>query len=96
MSEMGGYHIHRMIQDLLRDSAAAAQFAVDPSDAFARYGVTAEEASLLETLSIEGMAALQVHPNLQMKYLRLRAQPGAVGKLKRGPLDAYLSRLLEG
>jgi len=92
---MGGYHIHRMIQDLLRDSAAAAQFAVDPADTFARYGVTSEEAGLLESLSIEGMSALQVHPNLQMKYLRLRSLPGAAGKPKRGPLDAYLSRLIE-
>lgn len=87
------YRVHRMIQDLLRDPKAARTFAEDPQSAFERYGIAADEAELLETRGIAEMGQLGVHPNLQMKYLRLRRPSGAA--TGPGALDAYLERLRE-
>ncbi len=84
-----------MIQDILRDPRAAAEFAQDPEDAFKRYGISVEEAALLESRTVEGMGQLGIHPNLQMKYLRLRRRQPPAGQFTPGPLDAYLDRLLE-
>lgn len=81
-----------MIQDLMRDPVAAQAFATDPEPSFERYGVTPREATLLEERSIEAMTAAGVHPNLQMKYLRLRKPSAATAA--PGPLDAYLPQLL--
>jgi hypothetical protein len=97
MAVIAPYRIHRMIQDLLRDPVAARSFADDPQPAFDRYGVTAAEAAMLEDRTIEAMNALGVHPNLQMKYLRLRKAAAADDtSAAAGPLDAYLDRLKEG
>lgn len=94
MATRAPYRIHRMIQDLLRDPQAAQTFARDPYPAFASYGITEAEAALLEAGTIESMTRLGVHPNLQMKYLRLRKAPSEPGtQLPPGPLDAYLDRL---
>lgn len=83
-----------MIQDLIRDASAAQVFAKDRQWVFDRYGITAAEAAALESLSIDAMGELGVHPNLQMKYLRLRKAPSVVGAAPiPGPLDAYLDRL---
>ena len=88
------YRIHRMIQDLLSDPAEARAFADNPQPAFDRYGVTAEEGALLEAKTVEAMSKLGVHPNLQMKYLKLRKPPVPPGAAAApGPLDAYLDRL---
>lgn len=84
------YRIHRMIQDLVRDPAAARGFADDPQPVFDRYGIAPGEVALLEERSIAGMTQLGVHPNLQMKYLRLRRTPNPGAS---GALDAYLDRL---
>lgn len=92
MSTRAPYRIHRMIQDLVHDPIAARNFAEDPQTAFDRYAIQPGEAALLEARSIEAMTQLGVHPNLQMKYLRMRRPPGTAGP---GPLDAYLDRLLE-
>ncbi|RVT92938.1 hypothetical protein [Sphingomonas crocodyli] len=81
-----------MIQDLLRDAAAAEQFSIDPAPVFERYAVTSGEAAMLEAGTIEAMTDLGVHPNLQMKYLRLRKGKATA---QAGPLDVYLDRLLE-
>lgn len=90
------YRVHRMIQDLMRNPAEAASFANDPAADYRRYGLTEREAALLETGTLEAMTELGVHPNLQMKYLRLRKAAGDGAKLiGTGPLDAYLDRLLE-
>ncbi len=89
------YHIHRMIQDLLGDEAAAKVFAHDPQWVFDRYGVTADEVAALDARTIESMGALGIHPNLQMKYLRLCKVPSAGAVPPPGPLDAYLDRLKE-
>ena len=96
MAAVAPYRIHRLIQDTLRDPARARAFAVDPQPIFDHYGVTASEAALLETRSVEAMSSLGVHPNLQMKYLRLRNPPVAPGaSAAPGPLAAYLARLME-
>lgn len=85
------YRVHKMIQDLMKDQPAAAAFASDPEPAFARYELREEEKALLRDGSPAALHALGVHPNLQMKYLRLRKPP------KPGPglLAAYLDRLTE-
>lgn len=80
---------------MLRNPRAAEEFAQDPAETFKRYGVSLEEAALLESRTVEGMGHLGIHPNLQMKYLRLRRQPPPPGQSAPGPLDAYLDRLLE-
>lgn len=90
------YRVHRLIQDLMRNPAEAALFAQDPAADYRRYGLTDDEARLLETGTLEAMTELGVHPNLQMKYLRLRKAGDEGAKLiGAGPLDAYLDRLLE-
>jgi hypothetical protein len=86
------YRVHKLIQDLMKDSGAAAAFAEDPEPAFAAYALTEEEKRLLRDGSPAALHQLGVHPNLQMKYGRLRApsKPGGPGFL-----DAYLDRLME-
>lgn len=86
------YRVHKMIQDLMKDPRAAAAFAEDPSETFEAYGLAEEEQSLLRDGSPAALHQLGVHPNLQMKYARLRAPPKSGGP---GLLDAYLDRLLE-
>lgn len=96
MAAQAPYRVHRMIQDLLADETAARVFAQDPQSIFDLYGINASEAAALEARTIESMSALGVHPNLQMKYLRLRKAPDVAGTTPpRGPLDAYLDRLKE-
>jgi hypothetical protein len=91
------YPVHKMIQDLMRDPAGAAAFAKDPEPVFDAYGLTEPEKALLREGSLPALHALGVHPNLQMKYARLRAVPGApgAGGAPGGPLAHYLDRLLE-
>lgn len=96
MAAIAPYRIHRLIQDTLRDSAQARALATDPQPVFDRYGITSGEVALLEARSVEAMGSLGVHPNLQMKYLRLRKQPvSSESAAAPGPLDAYLARLME-
>ena len=90
------YYIHRMIQNVHRDRAASAAFARNPAPFYAEYGLNERQIALLEEASIETMTELGVHPNLQMKYLRMRTPPLPPGTtVPPGPMDAYLSRLLE-
>ena len=87
------YRIHKLIQDLMKDQAAAAKFAADPEPAFAQYGLTEDEKKLLRDATPAALHQLGVHPNLQMKYGRLRKPPPEGGG--PGLLDAYPDRLLE-
>lgn len=89
------YPVHKMIQDLMRDPARAAQFSADPEPFFSEYGLTDDEKSLLREGSLPSLHKLGVHPNLQMKYARLRAVAGAPGGSGGGMLAAYLDRMLE-
>jgi 2'-aminobiphenyl-2,3-diol 1,2-dioxygenase small subunit len=89
------YRVHKLIQDLMRDPARAAAFAQDPEPAFDAFGLAEPEKALLRDGSPPALHALGVHPNLQMKYARLRAKPPPAGAAPGGggPLAAYLDRL---
>jgi 2'-aminobiphenyl-2,3-diol 1,2-dioxygenase small subunit len=88
------YRVHKLIQDLMRDPAGAAAFAKDPAPAFAAYGLTEAEQAQLRDGSPAALHALGVHPNLQMKYVRIRSA-GSPPPAGGGPLAAYLDRLQE-
>ena len=87
------YRVHKLIQDLMRDSTAAAAFAENPEPTFEAYGLTEAERQLLRDGSPPALHELGMHPNLQMKYARLRKPPGL--QATSGPLDAYLDKLME-
>ncbi len=83
------YRVHRLIQDLMCNPAEAAQFAKDPAASYQSYGLSDREVRLLETGLLDAMTELGVHPNLQMKFLRLRKASEDGAKLVgTGPLDA--------
>ena len=91
------YPVHQMIQDLMRDPAGAAAFSRDAEPFFEKYGLTDQEKALLREGSLAALHELGVHPNLQMKYARLRTVAGApgAGGSPGGPLAAYLDRIME-
>ena len=84
------YRVHRLIQDLNRDAGLAAEFAAAPEALFGRYAIEPEERELLRAGTPAALMRLGVHPNLQMKFLRLRRAPAAAGA---GPLAGYLRDL---
>lgn len=87
------YRVHKLIQDLMHDPKEAAAFAENPEPAFESYGLLEEQKALLRDGSLGALNTLAVHPNLQMKYLRIRsANKPAQGA---GPLADYLDRLME-
>jgi 2'-aminobiphenyl-2,3-diol 1,2-dioxygenase small subunit len=88
------YRVHRLIQDLMRDPAGAAAFAKDPEPTFTAYGLDEAEKASLRDGSPPALHALGVHPNLQMKYVRIRSTGGPPPS-GGGPLAAYLDRLTE-
>lgn len=71
------YPVHRLIQDLMRDPVRAAAFRQDPEAIFEQFGLTEEERALLRDGSRAALHRLGVHPNLQMKYGRIRRAPAA-------------------
>ena len=85
------YRVHKLIQDLMRDPARAAAFAQDPEPTFDAFGLAEPEKALLRDGSPGSLHSLGVHPNLQMKYARLRARAPPAGAA--GPMAAYLDRL---
>ena len=93
MSGTDPYRINRMIQDLNGDPVARERHCADPDFTYAAYGIDAEEQALLADGSIEAMARLNVHPNLQMKWVFINAKGPPRGA---GPLGAYRDRLLAG
>jgi hypothetical protein len=84
------YSVHRLIQDLNRDQTLARVFAADPEAVFAQYELAERERALLRDGSSAALIELGVHPNLQMKFYRLRTGPPGPGP---GPLDFYLRQL---
>jgi hypothetical protein len=89
------YRVHKLIQDLMRNPPRAAAFAQDPEPVFDAFGLAEPEKALLRDGSPAALHRLGVHPNLQMKYARLRAGPPPAGAAPPGggPLAAYLERL---
>jgi len=88
------YRVHRLIQDLNRDQRVAKAFATDPEALFDEYGLEANERAHLREGTPKALMELGVHPNLQMKFFKLKtglAKAGAGGL--KGPLDAYLRDL---
>ncbi len=84
------YRVHRLIQDLNRDPRLATTFVCDPEPVFQQYGIAKHERQLLREGTPRALMALGVHPNLQMKFLRIRPAPGGGGP---GPLASYLRDL---
>lgn len=89
------YRVHKLIQDLMRDPPRAAAFADDPEPIFEAFGLTEAEKALLRDGAPAALHALGVHPNLQMKYVRLKVRPTGAPPAGGGPMAAYLDRLLE-
>jgi hypothetical protein len=91
------YCVHKLIQDLVKNPAEAGRFAEDSEAFFDAYGLSPREKELLRDGSRQALGELGVHPNLQMKYARLRSTAPApsTGAAPGGPLAAYLDRLLE-
>jgi len=85
------YRIHRMIQDLMADPDAAKRFAQGPDATFDRYNITEAERGLLRDGSPKALQTLGIHPNLQMKYFKIRKAPNPGGG--GAPLAYYLERL---
>jgi hypothetical protein len=84
------YRVHRLIQDLNRDPKLAATFVSDPEPVFEQYGIAENERQVLRDGAPQALMMLGVHPNLQMKLLRIRRAAGAPGA---GPLASYLRDL---
>ena len=86
------YRVHRLIQDLNRDPGLVTTFLSDPDPVFRRYDITEHERQLLREGTPGALLKLGVHPNLQMKFLRIRSAPGG----GPGPLASYLRDLKLG
>jgi hypothetical protein len=87
------YRVHRLIQDLNRDPRLVATFESEPEAVFEQYGITDAERLLLRAGTPRALIELGVHPNLQMKFLRIRRAAGVGGP---SPLASYLRDLEQG
>ena len=88
------YRVHRLIQDLNRDPRLVVTFESEPETVFAQYGITDAERLLLREGTPRALMELGVHPNLQMKFLRIRRAAGVGGG--PSPLASYLRDLAQG
>jgi hypothetical protein len=87
------YRVHRLIQDLNRDPRLVAAFLREPEAVFQAYDIAENERQLLREGTPRSLIALGVHPNLQMKFLRIRRTAEGVGP---SPLASYLRDLGHG
>jgi len=87
------YRVHRLIQDLNRDPRLVDTFLTAPEAVFEEYGIAENERQLLREGTPRALLTLGVHPNLQMKFLRIRRAPGDG---RPGPLASYLRDLEHG
>ena len=87
------YRVHRLIQDLNRDPRLVDTFMREPAAVFQVYGITENERQLLREGTPQALMTLCVHPNLQMKFLRIRRASGGGGP---SPLESYLRDLGQG
>ena len=87
------YRVHRLIQDLNRDPRLVDTFMREPEAVYQVYGITENERQLLRDGTPQALMTLGVHPNLQMKFLRIRRASGGGGS---SPLESYLRDLGQG
>jgi 2'-aminobiphenyl-2,3-diol 1,2-dioxygenase small subunit len=87
------YRVHRLIQDLNRDPPLVEAFLREPEAVFQAYGIAESERQLLRDGTPRALITLGVHPNLQMKFLRIRRAPEGGGA---SPLASYLRDLGHG
>ena len=86
------YRVHRLIQDLNRDPRLVERFLREPEALFQAYGIAENERQLLREGTPRALMTLGVHPNLQMKFLRIRRAAGG----GPSPLASYLRDLGDG
>jgi hypothetical protein len=87
------YRVHRLIQDLNRDPRLVGSFVREPEAVFEVYGIAENERQLLREGTPRALMTLGVHPNLQMKFLRIRPASGGASP---SPLASYLRDLEQG
>ena len=87
------YRVHRLIQDLNRDPRLVESFLREPEAVFQAYAIAASEQQLLREGTPRALITLGVHPNLQMKFLRIRRAADGGGP---SPLASYLRDLGQG
>jgi hypothetical protein len=87
------YRVHRFIQDLNRDPRLVESFLREPEALFQAYAIAENERQLLREGTPRALMTLGVHPNLQMKFLRIRRAAEGGGP---GPLASYLRDLGQG
>jgi hypothetical protein len=87
------YRVHRLIQDLNRDPRLVVTFESEPETVFEQYAITDAERVLLREGTPRALMELGVHPNLQMKFLRIRRAAAVGGP---SPLASYLRDLEQG
>jgi 2'-aminobiphenyl-2,3-diol 1,2-dioxygenase small subunit len=87
------YRVHRLIQDLNRDPRLVETFRREPEAVFKAYDIAENERQLLRQGTPRALIALGVHPNLQMKFLRIRRAAEGSGP---SPLASYLRDLGHG
>jgi hypothetical protein len=71
------YRVHRLIQDLFADPVAASAFRENAEPVFNAYGLNEGERRLLREGSPAALETLGVHPNLKMKFFRIRVPPAS-------------------
>ena len=87
------YRVHRLIQDLNRDPRLVQTFLREPEAMFQAYAIAENERQLLREGTPQALITLGVHPNLQMKFLRIRSAAVGGGP---SPLASYLRDLGHG
>ncbi len=65
------YRVHRLLQDLVNPDKAA-RFLSEPESVYSEYQLNETEKSALRDGSPQSLAALGVHPLLQMTFLFVR------------------------
>jgi hypothetical protein len=92
------YRVHKLIQDLNKDRAAAATFRADPEPLFDAYKLEPRERTLLRDGSLQALCELGVQSNLQMKLRFLgmgEKASDSVAPPAPPPLAEYMDRLLD-
>lgn len=86
---MARYQVHKMIQDLSHLPGLMERFQADRQAVLTEYGLTDAEKAALTEASPPALAAIGVHPILQMHYL-LFSNPDMAGHVT---MRDYLAKL---